>query len=131
MRDMAVRLLRTNGRQLTFRRVTPGAMDTTTGRPGAPAVITAIAYSIVLPFSAGNQYRGSRLADQMQVREGEQLVLIAGEEMTVTGAATWAPIAGDSLVTLLPDGRSWKVARSKTIDPDGTGSILHAAVIGQ
>lgn len=129
-RDMAVRMLRTHGRQLTFRRTTPGALDRTTGRPAVPSIITAIAYSVVLPFQGG-KVQGNRLADQMQVREGEQLVLIAGQEMTVTGASTWEPIAGDQLVTSLPAGGSWKVARANTLDPIGDGSILHAAVIAQ
>lgn len=130
-RDMAVRLLRDNGRQLTFRRSTPGAFDKATGRPAAPAVITAVAYSLVLPFAASQHGFGRTLADQLQVREGEQLVLIAGQQMTVTGASTWEPLAGDALVTALPGGGSWKVSRVKTLDPVGDGSILHGAVIAQ
>jgi hypothetical protein len=129
-RDMAVRLLRTNGRQLLFKRVTPGAFNTAAGRPGAPVIITALAYAVVLPFQSA-RVQGNRLADQLQIREGEQLVLVAGAQMTVTGASTWAPIAGDQLVTTLPDGGSWKVARSITIDPDASGSILHAVVIAK
>lgn len=131
MRDLAVRLIRANGRQLTFKRVTPGALDTTSGRTGAPAIITAIAYSVVLPFAASKHGYGQSFADQLYIQEGEQLVLIAGAQMTVTGASTWTPLPGDTLVTALPGGGSWKVARVKTIDPDASGSILHAAAIAQ
>lgn len=131
MRAMAVRLLRTNGRQLTFRRTTPGALDKATGRPAAPAVVSAIGYAVVLPFAASQHGFGRRLADQLQVQEGEQLVLLAGADMTVTGAASYDPLPGDALVTQLPGGGSWKVARTKTLDPDGTGSILHGVVIAQ
>lgn len=127
---MALRLIQKDGRQLTFKRTTPGAMDVSSGRPGAPVVITAVAWSIVLPFSdRGGKYGADKLADRLYVQVGERLVLVAALSMTVTGATSYTPLSGDDITTEI-DGTLWKVRRKETYDPNGSGPIFHAVVIG-
>lgn len=134
MRATALRLIRANGRQLAFQRTTQGTLDVPSGRPAPPSIITAIAWAVVLPFSKGSNagpYGAKHLADKLAVQQGENLVLIAPTGMTVTGAGNWTPLPNDELTTVVDGYTRWKIGRCQSLDPDGSGPILHAAVLVQ
>lgn len=119
-------MIRKNGRQITFKRTTPGAMNLATGRPAAPSVVTALAYAVVVP-PLSRSPEAEKYQPTTLVAAHQRLVYIAGVGMTVTGASGYQPQEGDAVLAI--EGRDWKVARSNTWNPDGSGQIFHETVI--
>jgi hypothetical protein len=130
-RALAQRLLdpaNGRGRLLTIKRTTPGSVDSTSGRPAASTDITAVVFAIIFPWSDRVRYGADRLAASLFVKEGERLMYVSATGMTVTGASDFTPQANDIIVEQI-DGDDWKIDRKETLDPDGTGPILHACVL--
>lgn len=127
-RSLALRMLTRYGRNLTFKRVTPGPLDVATGRTAAPTIITAVGKSLVLPFAERNKYGANHLMDSLDVQESERLLITAAIGMTVTPAGIYTPLPDDEIVEQI-DGLDWHIKKCETLDPDSSGGIFHASAI--
>ncbi len=125
IRATALRLIKKNGRLITFKRTTPGTTNVATNRPAAPTIVQATAYVVVVPF--GRYYGADKLLPGTYVRDHERLIYVAASGMTVTGASDYMPAIGDDVLAI--EGRDWHVSASYPWNPDGSGYLFHETVI--